>query len=51
MVYETPRSGKFSLAGLMSLEQAIEFVREDEMVEVMPKSIRLREKTLKQNQR
>jgi len=36
---------------LMSLEQAIEFVRDDEMVEVTPKSIRLRKKILKQNQR
>jgi GTP-binding protein len=35
----------------MSLEQAIEFVREDEMVEVTPKSIRLRKKILKANQR
>ncbi len=36
---------------LMNLEQAIEFIREDEMVEVTPKSIRLRKKTLKANQR
>ena len=36
---------------LMNLEQAIEFVREDEMVEVTPKSIRLRKKILKANQR
>ncbi len=36
---------------LMSLEQAIEFVREDEMVEVTPTSIRLRKKILKANQR
>ena len=35
----------------MNLEQAIEFVRDDEMVEVTPKSIRLRKKILKQNQR
>ncbi len=35
----------------MSLEQAIEFVREDEMVEVTPQSIRLRKKILKANQR
>jgi GTP-binding protein len=34
-----------------TLEQAIEFVREDEMVEVTPKSIRLRKKILKANQR
>src|SRR5665213_664170 len=36
---------------LMNLEQAIEFVREDEMVEVTPLSIRLRKKILKANQR
>jgi GTP-binding protein len=36
---------------LLNLEQAIEFVREDEMVEVTPKSIRLRKKILKANQR
>ena len=36
---------------LMSLEQAIEFIREDEMVEVTPSSIRLRKKILKANQR
>ena len=34
-----------------NLEQAMEFVREDEMVEVTPKSIRLRKKVLKANQR
>ncbi len=32
---------------LLNLEQAIEFVREDEMVEVTPLSIRLRKKILK----
>ncbi|MGD1069919.1 MAG: translational GTPase TypA [Bryobacteraceae bacterium] len=36
---------------LMNLEQAIEFIRDDEMVEVTPKSIRLRKKILKANQR
>ncbi|MEP6716860.1 MAG: translational GTPase TypA [Terriglobia bacterium] len=36
---------------LLNLEQAIEFVREDEMVEVTPTSIRLRKKILKANQR
>jgi GTP-binding protein len=36
---------------LLNLEQAIEFVREDEMVEVTPQSIRLRKKILKANQR
>ncbi len=36
---------------LMNLEQAIEFVRDDEMVEITPQSIRLRKKILKANQR
>ena len=36
---------------LLNLEQAIEFIREDEYVEVTPKSIRLRKKVLKFNQR
>ena len=36
---------------LLNLEQAIEFIRDDELVEVTPSSIRLRKKTLKANQR
>ena len=36
---------------ILNLEQAIEFVRDDELVEVTPQSIRLRKKTLKANQR
>jgi GTP-binding protein len=36
---------------ILNLEQAIEFIREDEWVEVTPKSIRLRKKVLKANQR
>ena len=36
---------------ILNLEQAIEFIREDEFVEVTPKSIRLRKKILKANQR
>jgi GTP-binding protein len=36
---------------ILNLEQAIEFVRSDEVVEVTPKSIRLRKKILKANQR
>ncbi|MFZ5906358.1 MAG: translational GTPase TypA [Nitrospirota bacterium] len=36
---------------IMSLEQAIEFVREDELVEVTPQSIRLRKKALEANRR
>jgi GTP-binding protein len=35
----------------LNLEQAIEFIRDDELVEVTPKSIRLRKKILKANQR
>jgi len=36
---------------LLNLEMAIEFIAEDEMVEVTPKSLRLRKKVLKANQR
>ena len=36
---------------VLNLEQAIEFIRDDELVEVTPKSIRLRKKTLKANMR
>ena len=36
---------------IMNLEQAIEFVREDEFVEATPKSIRLRKKILAANMR
>jgi len=36
---------------LLTLEQAIEFVADDEMVEVTPKSLRLRKKILQANRR
>ncbi len=36
---------------LMNLEQAIEFIAEDELVEVTPKNLRLRKKILQANQR
>jgi GTP-binding protein len=36
---------------LLNLEQAIEFIADDEFVEVTPKSIRLRKKVLPSNQR
>jgi GTP-binding protein len=36
---------------LMSLEQAIEFIKEDELVEVTPRSVRLRKKVLEANKR
>jgi len=35
----------------MSLEQAIEFIREDEIVEITPRSVRLRKKVLEANKR
>ena len=36
---------------LLNLEQALEFIRDDELVEITPKSIRLRKKILKANMR
>jgi GTP-binding protein len=36
---------------IMSLEQAIEFIKEDEIVEVTPSSVRLRKKILEANKR
>jgi GTP-binding protein len=36
---------------ILNLEQAIEFIREDELVEVTPAAIRLRKKILRANQR
>jgi GTP-binding protein len=36
---------------ILNLEQAIEFIRDDEFVEVTPQSIRLRKKVLRANQR
>jgi len=36
---------------IMSLEQAIEFIKEDELVEITPKTIRLRKKILDANRR
>jgi len=36
---------------LLNREQAIEFIREDELVDVTPQSIRLHKKVLKSNQR
>lgn len=35
----------------LSLEQAIEFIGDDELVEVTPRSVRLRKRTLKANER
>src|SRR6185295_1821820 len=36
---------------ILNLEQAIEFIRDDEYVEVTPKTIRLRKKVLQANKR
>lgn len=36
---------------ILSLEQAIEFIKEDELVEVTPQSIRIRKKILEANKR
>ncbi len=36
---------------LLSLEEAMEFIKEDELVEVTPESIRLRKKVLQANKR
>jgi GTP-binding protein len=36
---------------ILNLEQAIEFIREDEVVEATPQSIRLRKKVLAANRR
>jgi GTP-binding protein len=36
---------------IMSLEQAIEFIKEDELVEVTPQTVRLRKKVLEANKR
>jgi GTP-binding protein len=36
---------------LLSLEQSLEFIRDDELVEVTPQSIRLRKKILESNKR
>jgi GTP-binding protein len=35
----------------LSLEQSLEFIKEDELVEVTPQSIRLRKKILESNKR
>ena len=35
----------------LSLEEALEFISDDELVEVTPKSVRLRKRVLKANER
>jgi len=42
---------KLTPALILSLEQAIDFIQKDELVEVTPKSIRLRKKLLTETQR
>jgi GTP-binding protein len=42
---------KLSPPKIMSLEDAIAYIREDELVEVTPKHIRMRKKILSQGQR
>lgn len=36
---------------LMTLEQALEFIQDDELVEVTPESIRIRKRNLKEHER
>ena len=36
---------------VMNLEQALEFIREDELVEVTPRTFRIRKRTLAANRR
>ena len=38
-------------ATILSLDQSLDFIADDELVEVTPKSIRLRKKLLTQNER
>ncbi|MEQ1607291.1 MAG: DUF2442 domain-containing protein [Pyrinomonadaceae bacterium] len=40
-----------TLVAEMSLERALEFIADDELIEVTPKSIRLRKRVLKANER
>ncbi|MDR3178885.1 MAG: translational GTPase TypA [Oscillospiraceae bacterium] len=42
---------KLTPHSVMSLEQSLEFIKDDELVEVTPKSIRMRKKILDKNQR
>ncbi len=36
---------------LLTLEQSIEFIKEDELIEVTPQSVRLRKRVIQANQR
>ena len=42
---------KLSPPRIMALEEAIAYIREDELVEVTPKHVRMRKKVLSQGQR
>ncbi|MFC1764504.1 translational GTPase TypA [Planctomycetota bacterium] len=44
-------SAKVKPARLMSLEQCLEYIQEDELVEITPTSVRLRKRLLKENDR
>ena len=48
---QTSDSVKISAAKKMSLEQHIEFIEDDELVEITPKSLRIRKKYLDPNER
>ena len=44
-------SVKLTPATILSMEQALEFITDDELVEITPKNIRLRKKLLTENER
>ena len=48
---QTSDSVKIGVARKMSLEQCIEFIDDDELLEVTPKSLRIRKKFLDPNER
>ena len=50
-VREADEAVRLAPPHVMNLEQAIEFIADDEMVEVTPKSLRLRKKVLQANRR
>ena len=47
----TDESLRLTPATILSLEQALEYIADDELVEVTPKSIRLRKRYLDANER
>ena len=44
-------AGSADAGSRVSLEYAVEFIADDELVEITPKSIRLRKRFLKENER